>query len=272
MDTVMERKIKIDEKKCIHCGKCINDCLFGCLEFDENKIPRHSSLGSNCIACQHCMAICPVGAFSFNGKNPENSTKVDYGNDVELLNLIKSRKSIRAYKNENIPQEKFEKIKEMLPFVPTGANINDLHFSIVETKEKMNEIIKLTYEKILTADDNLPLIQLCKTSYKNGCDIIYRGAPSMIAVAVDTKKAIQGCENADPIIALSYLDLYAPTIGLGTLWCDMALVMANQFPEIYSLLEIPENYTLNYTMLLGIPDVKYQRTAQPEQFSIKEIR
>ena len=91
-------------------------------------------------------------------------------------------------------------------------------------------------------------------------------------MAVDEERIIKSCENVDPIIALSYLDIYAPTINVGTVWCGFATAMAQQIPELCDMFEIPTGYRLNYVMLLGTPDIEYTRTIQPEPFSIKEIR
>ena len=97
---MINKNLKIDENKCIHCGLCINDCIANSLEFDENKIPRFAQGGENrCIKCQHCLAICPVGALSILDKNPDDSNLVlkEYNSD-ELLNLIQSRRSVRKFK------------------------------------------------------------------------------------------------------------------------------------------------------------------------------
>ena len=268
----MERKIEVNAERCIHCGLCIKDCMMNCIEFDENKIPRYAQGGiQRCGECQHCMAVCPKGALSFGGINPDNLTKTSYDNTEELLNLIKSRKSVRQYRSEDVPSDKLEKIINMLPFVPTGGNVNDLHFSIVETKEKMDEIIRVSYEELEKSSGN-PIFEMCKNLHKSGTDLIYRNSSSMIAVATDMNRAVAGCENTDSIIALSYIELYAHSLGLGTLWCDLGLNVLNSFPKAYELLEIPENYTLSYIMLLGVPAVKYYRTTQPDQFSIKTLK
>ena len=268
----MKKSLTIDKNKCIHCGMCIKDCIVNCIEFDSEKIPKYIEGGDKiCVACQHCMAICPAGALSFGGKNPDDSDPVDYGNSDDLLRLIKSRRSVRFYKNQDVPQEKIAKITEMLAYPPTGGNVDTLHFSIVGTAEKMREIIKVTYDKVCDSDSNSTVFKFARDGHSKGKDIVYRGAPSMIAVSVDKSKAIAGCENADPIIALSYLDLYAQSLGLGTLWCDAALTIAQEIPEVRVLLEIPENYTLNYIMLLGIPNVKYKRTVQREPAYVKII-
>ena len=245
------------------------------MEFNENKNPRFKTCGADqCVGCQHCLSICPTGALTFCDKKPENSAKVTLGNSDELLGIIKSRRSIRAYKKQNIPQEKFDKIKEMLSFAPTGVNAESLHFSIVESKEKMDEIRKLTHEKIL-ADANAAndmIWAFCQNCIKDGMDIVYRCAPSMIAVSVDKRKAAAGCENIDPIIALSYLDLYAHSLGLGTLWCDIAFFAAEKYPEVMQTLQIPAEFDLNFIMLLGVPAVKYQRTPQPKPFKMSVLK
>ena len=268
----MQKSITIDKNKCIHCGMCIKDCIVNCIEFDSEKIPKYVEGGNKmCVGCQHCMAICPAGALSFGGKNPADSDPIGYGNSEDLLRLIKSRRSVRSYKNQDVPSEKIAKLTEMLAYPPTGGNVDTLHFSIVGTAEKMNIIRKVTYEKVCASDSDSPVIKFAKDGYNNGKDIIYRGAPSMVAVSVDKSKAIPGCENADPIISMSYLELYAQSLGLGTVWCDLALTIAQIFPEVRALLEIPENYTLNYTMLLEIPNVKYKRTVQREPANVKII-
>ncbi len=269
----MIKKITVDNDKCIHCGMCIKDCLVCALDFDESKHPKYTEIGqNNCVACQHCMAICPVGALSFGDKKPADSMEVGYGNSEELLQLIKSRRSYRKYKNESVAKEKLDKIIDMLNYPPTGENKDNLHFSIVETKEKMEEIRRVTYERISSLQNHSPLFKMAKDAYENGNDIIYRGASSMVAVGIDKNNTVAGCETADPIIALSYLDLYAQSLGLGTLWCDFALMFANQIPEVYSLLEIPDNYTLDYILLLGIPAVKYKRTTQSDKAHIKLLK
>lgn len=266
----MVKSISVNAEKCTHCGFCIKDCPVYVLEFDEDKIPKFIKNGEqSCFGCQHCMAICPSGALSFGGKDPQNSGKVGYANSDEILRLIQSRRSVRFYKDKSVPKEKLDLIARMLPFAPTGTNRDNLHFSIVETKEKMDEIRKMSYEKINEMKNPNFAFEMAKNLYANGNDLIYRGATSMIAVAIDKNNTTMGCETADPIIALSYVDLYAQSLGLGTLWCDIALMSANEIPEVYSLLEIPNNYTLDYILLLGIPSVKYKRTTQPEIFSVK---
>lgn len=80
------------------------------------------------------------------------------------------------------------------------------------------------------------------------------------------------CASVDPIIALSYIELYAQHLGVGTCWCGYAELCIKLMPEICEMLEIPAGYTPVYVMLLGIPKVEYKRTIQPEPYEISSIK
>ena len=266
----MIKSITIDKSKCIHCGMCLRDCIVGCIQFDSDKIPEYVPNGENmCVGCQHCMAVCPVGALSFGGKNPADSRPAGYDNSDELLRLIQSRRSIRFYRDQEIPPETLAKLADMLAFPPKGGNVNALHFCIVSTREKMREICEATYRGLRSVET--PTAKYLIDLHDKGTDFVFRNAPAMITVSVDAKKAVPGCENADPIIALSYLDLYAQSLGVGTLWTDATLTAMKDLPEVLAMLKVPEGYSLNYVLLLGLPAVKYHRTTQPEPANVTII-
>ena len=229
-------ELKIDESKCIHCGQCIKDCMVGALEFDENNIPQVAKGGENrCMKCQHCLAVCPTGALSILGKNPENSELVREYNSQEILNLIKSRRSFRHYKKENLSPEIMAKLKDMLNWVPTGVNNHRLHFSFVDDIEVMEDIREYTNKKIIDlvskpiADTLSKKFERYKKAILNGNDIIFRGAPHMVVVSSPIDAP---CRDVDPMIALSYFELYAQSLGVATCWCGLGYNALSFFPEL----------------------------------------
>ena len=269
-------KIEINKEKCIKCGACVKDCLTYSLEVDSEGYAKVCEEGEAlCISCQHCFSICPAGAITINGKTPDDAYPVNYSNPDEILNLIRSRRSIRQYKDEEISPEIFEKLKEMLPYIPTGCNYNSLHFSFVESKTVMDKIRCYTIEKLLKIISNKFTSKYAgkfvrfKKVFEQGEDIIYRNAPHMVVVSASVKAP---CANVDPIIALSYIELYAQSLGLGTCWCGFAQACFRIMPKLSSVLEIPDGYKPVYAMLLGKPAVNYHRTVLPEKFPISEIR
>ena len=262
--------IEIDKNRCIKCGLCAKDCLTDSIGFDEEGYPlmEHED---RCLKCQHCLMVCPKGALTFNDKNPEDSEPASFN---DLLSTIKSRRSIRQYKTEDVSEETIKQLEEMLHYVPTGCNSHALHFSIVTKRETMDIIREKVNKKILKAMSSKilsPLVkkfEYYKEAMEKGEDIVFRNAPHMI---VASSPITAPCATIDPIIALSYFELYAQSLGLGTCWCGYAEVCMKLFPELSEILDIPAGYTPQYVMLFGYPAVKYERTPQPEKYEISEI-
>lgn len=264
----MVKSINIDKERCIRCGMCINDCFVGCLAFAEDGFPAYTEEGRDrCVGCQHCMMICPKGALSFGDKKADNCLPIGFGNSEDLLSLIRSRRSVRSYKKQDVPAEKLEQICAMLAYPPKGGNFDTLHFTIVETRAKMAEVAEKTYEEVAKLTDN-PFAQFATASWSKGVDAIYKGAPAIIVVSVDPSKVAPQCETVDPIIALSYTELYAQSLGLGTLWDDFAVMMIKQSKPLQNMLQIPEGYEVSFVMTLGIPAVNYKRVPQKEPANI----
>lgn len=266
----MENCVSFDREKCVKCGLCVKDCVTMCLKFGEDDYPAIED-EKRCIKCQHCFAICPTGAITFNGINPETA---EIPNFNDILSIIKSRRSIRQFKNEEIDEDAFNKIKEMLPYIPTGCNSHKLHFSIVKKHDVMKKLKEKVNKKILSLMNNRlvsPFIkhfEVYKNALEEGEDIIFRNAPHMIVVSSPIDAP---CAPTDPVIALSYIELYANSIGLGTCWCGYGEICMKTFPELSEILDIPNGYAPIYVMLLGKPDVQYKRIPKPNAYKISEI-
>jgi len=267
---------KVDEEKCIHCGLCVKDCIVKILALNENKIPQTiTEREKNCTKCQHCLSICPTGALTILDKNPENSQEATNNfNPEEVLRLIKERKSIRFYKPENVEKEKLEKLKEMLAYVPTGVNNHSLHFSIIEDVTVMDKYRKMVNDMIIKIVSNNTIKQLAKkfSRYTNailrGEDVIFRGAPHMIVVSIDKNAP---CKDVDPIIALSYFELYAKSLGIGTCWCGLAYYCLQFIPNLHKIFNVPKTHKIAYVMLFGNPAIEHKRTTQPEAVPVETI-
>lgn len=267
----------VDYTKCIHCGLCVNDCIANIIHMNADNIPAISKEDENkCIKCQHCLAICPTGAISIHNKNSENSVSCsNYPDSEQLLNLIESRRSFRHYKHENLNPDIMQKLKEVLKYAPTGCNFHKLHISVIEDVDIMDRFrnrTNNTIKKFLLSskiDTLTKKFKNYKNAFLNGDDVIFRGAPHMIVVSTPINAP---CANEDPIIALSYFELYAQSLGVGTLWCGFAQICLKLLPELCEFLEIPEGYKPGYVMLFGPTDTEYTRTVQPDEYNITTVK
>ncbi len=270
----MYKNLIIDRAKCVSCGLCIKDCIANALEFDEDKKPKFAPGGENrCIECRHCLAICPAGALSILGLNPDNSEIIEQPDSQTVLNAIKYRRSTRIFKNEQLSEDVMDKLKTALNYTPTGCNDHRLLFTITENKDDTDRIRNYVIKRFVHLLRWLPFAGAAKkfAGYKklliNGKDVIYRNAPHII---VASSPVDAPCSNIDPVIALSYFEIYANSLGVGTCWCGLGQACFKIMPELKKVFNIPDGYKPVYVMLFGIPDVKYARTTQPAAFEYRQ--
>ena len=65
--------------------------------------------------------------------------------------------------------------------------------------------------------------------------------------------------TVDLTVALSYLDLLAPVMGLGTCWAGLLQKAILYSPSLKESLGVPPAHRYHYPMMLGYPNVKFYR-------------
>jgi nitroreductase/NAD-dependent dihydropyrimidine dehydrogenase PreA subunit len=260
MDTL---KFHVDTEKCTQCDACINDCPGGIIH------QKGAVLGvaeGACFGCQHCLAVCPTGALSIFGLKPENSLPLLEGSIPsyqQMKTLVRGRRSVRQFRDEDVPATLIDELLADLAHAPTGGNTCDLTFSLVPNREDMGilreKIIKIIEAKQESGVVFDPFIAGIVTAYRNGGkDMLFWGAPHLLIVSPG-EKAI--CGHEDAALTLAYFELLAQSAGLGTTWCGVIKFIADMAPGIRELLGLaPEAYF--YAMMFGKPAVSYARTVQ----------
>lgn len=264
---------RADVAKCLRCGLCVKVCPGRIIRSGDDGVPCvPEKLERFCLGCQHCMAVCPAEAVSVHGINPSElpeTLPVAERSTEKLLNLMQTRRSCRFYKHEDIPAEKMKKLMEMTAWVPTGCNSRGLHFCFADDKNVMDTIrtkVSANLQKIVKF---IPPFNSFVAGYKKkilaGDDIVFWNAPHMVVVCVRKNAP---CRKQDPFIALSYFELYANALGLGTLWCGIADGAIRLMPSVRKMLKIPAGYKTGYVMLFGEPEVKFPRATMQEPYGI----
>jgi nitroreductase len=106
--------------------------------------------------------------------------------------------------------------------------------------------------------------------HEKGIDVLFRDAPHLIVASAPSKNS-NG--EVDGTIALSYLELMANTMGIGTLWNGLLkMVVTDIVPELKMQLGIPEDHTIGYMMVFGYPGIKYSRAIQSEGLNLNKIK
>ena len=268
--------IRIDEQKCLKCQACVKDCIVHVLRPDENGLPTVRPEDERfCLNCQHCLAVCPVGAIECHGVSPKQCKGIgSLPSPAEMTNLICQRRSIRQYKDLEIAPDIMQSLIAALAWTPTGCNVHNLFFAVVQHKEEM-EFFRSQMSSALKFLIKTGIMRIIYPNFwrymdeiMNGADVIFRNAPHIVVAASPNNAP---CKEADPWIALSYFDLLAQSFGIGTCWSGFAVHAFKWLPSLRKRLGIPKGHTVRAVLLFGYPSVTYQRQTAPKQFEVKVL-
>ena len=263
--------ICIDPDKCTRCGACVRDCIVEVLKPGADGVPALApELEKYCLNCQHCLAVCPAGAVTCHGVGPADCPAAGpLPESAQMLNLLRQRRSVRQYRDENVSPEVLSSLRDALAWTPTGCNAHSLVFRMVEDKSEM-AFFRTEMTRMLQTLIRTGILHLVYPNFKRylgeimaGKDVIFRNAPHMI-VAAAPKNA--PCREADPWIALSYLDLYMQTLGLGSCWCGFAVHAFKWNRKLRAKLGFPRDCRVGAVLLFGKPAVTYVRPTRPAPF------
>jgi len=260
----------IEDSRCTRCGLCVSDCPMRVISQAPGELPLvKPEKEAQCIHCQHCLAICPSAALSLDGKHPEDSQAIEGLPTLEAMeHLVRSRRSIRRYKQENVDPVLLQRILGTLANVPTGTNAQQLTFHLIDDLQVMERFRRATYEALAKVDweGRLPeRYTVLRTAHqlfaKNGTDLLFRGAPHLLLVSAPKSVA---SPQQDVALALATFELMAQSAGIGTLWCGFAHYAVEAAPELKPLLGLQEGHPY-YAMPFGYPAVRYARTVQRDE-------
>ncbi len=260
----------IDQKKCKRDGICVKDCPAQVIAMvDKNDFPSPIEDAEEfCINCGHCAAVCPHGALTLSSMPLDAcpSLQKDLLPGPEAVGqLLRARRSIRQYKKEPVPHDLLENLIDTARYGPTGSNKQQVHWTVFEDPAQLEHfaamVIDFTRQNLpgIADEDMVRRMRRIITAWDNGKDRILRGAPNLILVH---SPADLPFAEADCVIALTYLELYAYARGLGTCWGGYFTVAANLYAPLAEALSLPAGHQCYGTVMLGYPKTGYERIPQ----------
>lgn len=153
--------------------------------------------------------------------------------ELDLLNLILKRRSIRKFKDLKPNKELIKKIINAGLLAPTSKNKKPVELIVIDDKETL---LKL---------------KDCKSFGTSG----FETAPYGIVVIGDSEKSDVWVEDAS--IAAAYMQLQAEGLGLGSVWIQIRERFSefdSSEKEVKKVLNIPEKYGVLCIILIGYKD------------------
>ena len=149
-------------------------------------------------------------------------------------------------------------------FAPSGHNLQNISYVIIDDRKILDKAVELVIEEF---ERNNVSSTFTKPYREKGIDTILRGASCLILATADINFP-RGRENS--IFSLAYLELYAPTLGLGSCWAGMfeRVAMKENSPLI-QLFNIPKDKKITGAVMVGYPKYTYSRLVDrnPLQFT-----
>ena len=150
-----------------------------------------------------------------------------------VISLLRTRRSIRRYKNDPVPEDKVQLIKEALLRSPTSRNFMEWEFVLVDDRETLERLSR------------------CKP---HGSSFL-GGAALAVVVCGDQTRSDVWVEDCS--IAAILVQLTVHSLGLGSCWCQIRKRMhdENRTAEAYvrKTLDIPEKLRVECILGIGYP-------------------
>lgn len=206
--------------------------------------------------------------------------------DIEALEkLIKSRRSIRKWKKEEVSDELLKKAVELATWAPNGGNFQGWHFIVVKKREvieKMADSLQSVADKIASWPEassweedvnryrrnvsffrNAPAcIAVCTAGYQSVMDKVLMAresfdpeAPRIMGFRRSAPTAIQSAAAAVTTMLLVFHHM-----GLGAVWLGAPLMAKKEFE---TLVKAPENLSLVCLVAVGYPDESPKKERKP---------
>lgn len=250
-------QVMIDKSKCIGCGMCVKVCVAHNITIHQKKA---GTLSGDCLLCGQCTAVCPKMAISVSGYN----TRQDENKHIRLkpedvLEVIRFRRTIRNFKEKEIPNEIIGQILEAGRLTHTAKNMQDVSFVLLDKEKGRVEQMAVHMFKKLK-----PLAGLFSPLARNvkiDSHFFFHKAPLIIIILAKDK--------TNGILAAQNMEFVAESNGLGVLYSGFFTMAANASRKIKKAIGIPKGKRAAMTLVLGYPDVKFLRSVQRKELDAR---
>ena len=279
-------KVTVDEKICSQCGSCARICPAKVLIMEEGRLQVSDKSLFGCIACAHCMMVCPTGAITVSGRgvSPEDLMPLpgrgERANVNQLEALMRARRSVRHFRESPVDPKLVERVVELASTAPMGIPPWDIGcVSVIgraEVRRVADEIIK-GYEGFLQIFKPWllavirpfigkvkyemftgfihPLAQTYVSEHRNGRDKLFYNAPALLIFHHSPYTDV-----LDAGIACTYAMLAAESLGLGSTIIGGAPPILHRNRALCRRLGIPDSNTPSMALILGHPAVRFHKT------------
>lgn len=288
----MNFSLSIDKSACIMCRRCVRVCpsrIFSVSEEGGRHIAVDVSLG--CIECGHCVDVCESGAVRHSLFGDDKRHAVDRASlpcPEALRELIRARRSNRAFRKEPVPKEMLDRIVEAAYLAPTASNGQELEFVVITDPERlvtisryvmdrfsgMLRVMKLPVMRTVIKSvapalwRYVPRFERMKAAFEAGEDPILRGAAAVVFICAPEKSRF-GCQDAN--LAYQNGSLMAESLGVSQFYTGFVCTAASRDRHGGLERSLGIEGRIMAGMALGMPSFAYPYYVDRKPLKVKYI-
>ena len=199
----------------------------------------------------------------------------------ETIELLRTRRSVRAFKNRPVERQLIEEIIDAARFAPSAHNLQTTEYTVVQDKELLDEIVQATcryYQKLVSQLHNplirsmfllmmrkqgrtiidvlLPAFKRLIFEVRSGEGRVLRNAPTLILAHADERSFSM---DINAHLALQNAALMAYARGLGSFWTGYLVGAFERDKPIRQLINLPENHKVYGGLAIGYPHFEFNK-------------
>jgi nitroreductase/NAD-dependent dihydropyrimidine dehydrogenase PreA subunit len=278
----------INPALCTNCAKCAFTCPSLTLVWENSALRVDTGTALGCIACGQCMAICPSGAVTVDGRGlspadmlalPALEQRASPG---QFDALALSRRSIRHFAKRDVDPDVVRRILETAATAPMGIPPSPVHAVVLNGADKVQQyaeemigVFKRNkgmlglftlpfmrpiigrYMYAMMKDFIIPIYELLIAKRAEGVDALFYDAPLVFQFHASPYADAQDC-----CIVATYAMLAAQSHGLGTCMIGTVPPMLGYAKPLLKKYGIPAGHKIGVTLIAGYPAVEYGRTVR----------
>ncbi len=160
-----------------------------------------------------------------------------------LMEIIKKRRSVRAYKDKTLPKKVVSAILEAARYAPSARNLMPLEYKVITNKALIKKLSDGISEGLKKTGFSLKAPPNVRLNY-------FYSAPLLIIITGPKENTF--CVS-DAAIAVDNVMLYATSIGLGSCFIGMARIIQSS-EDLLKELNITEDRNIVAAVVCGYPE------------------
>jgi len=170
---------------------------------------------------------------------------------MSILEIIKSRRSIRKFKDMPVESEKIDRLIEAAMWAPSAMNSQPWAFVIIQDMEILKTISDSSKRFLLENMTNFPALEKYREVLEKDDFNIFYNAPILVTIYAKNNGLYS---KEDAALAAQNLMLEAHSIDLGTCWIGFAREYMD-LEETKNRFKVSLEYSSVAPIIVGYPEI-----------------